>query len=834
MKIKQWIYTTSCWNIRGQSGWNTFSYSHGLTNAEVDELEHKCQIPGNLESEYFPVFETITLESGRKVICQTAAPGCSFYDGRPGATLTHAFIIDAGEEWPLPPVAYIGSSNFWQDLPEHLKQQALDYRDNGKGPDRPDYLPELDERELNPGEDYTMESMQHKLHEPETAAAVSAVLHELFLLEEEQYPLRYSCEASRSNSVLAALYYLAPSFLEGQGAASVYRTGGSITQYNFLRLTGTRDSNAHVRAESYRGEIHPLLRAARENLPAWHDFCKQCRLEDTSGFSALADLFYLIHGPKLSSVTAEVASAVLAVPEDVPGTAVKKKIGSALAATHEIELSGELFMLLSTRLLRLFNQTLYDFDEGEKTAWRTLIHTILAKAAALTSLGELEIAQAAGLCTLNPSLPKLWLSDKWLNNVFSACASPLQQLPLLRLTMHIAADAGDTGQLWLESTSTGRALVGRLAHSTSLWEVFTSETNTPNDIARLCVLWAQLCKAEPAAPEIQREIMDKCYRSLTDEQRCELQKLFLQRNMVHSAIQAFLSTQPDRLSFGALMSQEKLFSASPAYEEQLLLKALDGPGTQAYSLPEGYWLLRELKKYTAHKQLCSKLTDCLFGGLRFTALTRENILYMRELASSLRRIPLSAERERHLDFLASLHTMQEIAREQPESLADWLLRYALPALGAVSTASSLSAEEQKLYRPLFLRYALEQARDKTAFKLLMQTADWGWSQACFISACKEMIQTQASQEPFPALPAQLISLLAALVEAEDLYLLRCVLDSNGGLLFSGLSKSKASSILLKLKMSVGSHHDDAITLVKQSISKNHKSLMNKLLTKIFK
>lgn len=833
MKIKQWIYTTSCWNIRGQSGWNTFSYSHGLTSAEVDELERKCQIPGNLEDSYFPVYETLTLESGRKVICQTVALGGSFYDGRPGATLTHAFIIDAEEEWPLPAVSYIGSPSFWNDLPEHLKQQALNYRDNGVGPERPDYLPELDDWDLHPGELYTLESIQQKLFEPSIATSVSAVLNELFLLEEEQYPLRYSCDPSQSNIILAALYYLAPGILEAQSMASIYRTGGSITQYNFLRITGTRDSNAHVHAEMYTGEVHPLLLSARENLPAWYTFCKQCRLDTSSGVAALAELFYLVHGPELSIITSEEASAVLAVPEDVLSASIKKKIGQALASAHEIELDSELFMLLAIRLIRLFNQTLYEFDEEEKHVWRTLIRAILTKAATLTADGALLPTQAAELCTLNSSLSKLWLSDKWLDSIFSACSTTLQQIRLLWLTMQVATDTGDTMQSWLETTSTGRALVEQLAHSSAMWEEFTSITNTPDYVTQLCSLWSQICKAEPNAVEIQREVMNKSYCSLSDEQQRKLKKLYLQRNMVNSAVQVFLAIH-SQLGYGELMSEEELFFTSPEYEEELLQRVLHKLSKQAYTLPEGRWLLTKLEQHTHHKQLSLELTNCLFDGLRLTAITSENLLFIQELASLLRNVALSAERERFLNFLVSLSSLQKIAKERPSDLADWLRRHILPALGVTNTSTALSAKEQEEYRPLFLRFALEQARDKNTFKLLMQTADWGWSQACFISACKEMIQTQASQEPFCTLPAQIISLLAALAEAEDLYLLRCVLDNSGELLFSGLNKRKAAAMLIELKMSVGAYHSQAITLVEQAINKNHKSFIKKLLTTLFK
>ena len=57
--MKQWVYTTSCWNIRGRSGWNTFSYTQGLSDEDIEELEQKAYVDNTLDAEYFPVYSVI-------------------------------------------------------------------------------------------------------------------------------------------------------------------------------------------------------------------------------------------------------------------------------------------------------------------------------------------------------------------------------------------------------------------------------------------------------------------------------------------------------------------------------------------------------------------------------------------------------------------------------------------------------------------------------------------------------------------------------------------------------------------------------------------------------
>lgn len=828
MKIKQWIYTTSCWNIRKQSGWNTFSYSHGLPEEDIEELERKNQIPGNLQDEYFPVFEVLTLDSGRKAICQTMALGCSFYDGRPGATLTHAFIIEPDEEWPLPPVAYIGSESFWSDLPQHLKQQALDYRDKNEGPDRPDYLPELDSWELQSNVAFSLESIGQKLNDAEFATVVNAVFKELTLLSEDQLPLRFHSEASHYNSIVASLYYLAPKALSGKNLASIYHTGGSVMQYNFFTLVGTRDSNAHVDTDGMRVEndLHPVVSAARHDLKAWYDFCSLSPQFEPAMQANMAELFAILTIQGSDTLSEAEACTILAIPQDILGDEIVRRLGMTLAQRPSLHLSANTLDLLAQVFLKYFMQIHSILGAEEKLAWRKLVHILLHSAADMTARGEMSEDDMINICRTDESYVKLWLSEKWLNSLIDTYAGQDSLLPLLRVTMQLASISGDEEQDWL-SGAAGQRVISTLAENAELWQLYMQRTSDPTPA---CYLWLHLSRTSAGKSKLYHKAMLGFLQKLSDEGHGQARRIFLRNDAVEMAVhdaQIFMTGKP---LYATLAVMENELKTYPRYEQALIASLDSRLNDEPFSSREGVWLVNCAARMYAREDLQKLLMEALKKGLYFDTLSDDRLQFVHSINTVLSHLPWEPDARNLISFLSQLADLKKQVGK--DSLGAWLHRRLLPYFEEGSS-SRLSIKALSHYNEIFLRYALEHSDAMADYQELMHPK-WGWSQACFISACHDVILEQASHMPHANLFTRFKSLLCALVCEDDLHLLRCVLDCCGRELFADLSSKKAQLFLTELKVFAGPGHAEHVSLVEHSIRENHRSIFRKVITTLFK
>ncbi|MDR0537650.1 MAG: hypothetical protein LBH04_06380 [Tannerellaceae bacterium] len=125
MKILQSIYTSCRIGQSGNSGFQFYSYSDGLTDEELLEIGRigNYIAPSNLPSNptqaeietLFPVsFSYFRLNSGRVGVIQSVAL-TQDYSGRPGNFLAHAFVLESGE-FPFLPVMLYKSTSFKTDL----------------------------------------------------------------------------------------------------------------------------------------------------------------------------------------------------------------------------------------------------------------------------------------------------------------------------------------------------------------------------------------------------------------------------------------------------------------------------------------------------------------------------------------------------------------------------------------------------------------------------------------------------------------------------------------------------------------------------------------------
>jgi hypothetical protein len=125
MKILQSIYTSCRIGQSGNAGFQFYSYSDGLADEELLEIEKigNYIAPHNLPSNpareeivtLFPVsFSYFRLKSGRVGIIQSVALTRD-YSGRPGNFLAHALVLESGE-FPFLPVLLYKSNSFKTDL----------------------------------------------------------------------------------------------------------------------------------------------------------------------------------------------------------------------------------------------------------------------------------------------------------------------------------------------------------------------------------------------------------------------------------------------------------------------------------------------------------------------------------------------------------------------------------------------------------------------------------------------------------------------------------------------------------------------------------------------
>ena len=209
MLVYQWVYTYSCWNRkkdgeRSIRGFNTFSYSKGLTPAEIAELERRCsynppfglpaQPNSNEIAALFPIsFHSFTLASGRKVLVRSNYIGKGFYDGRWGSFISHGLILDSGD-WPHYSMEYFDADVFWRDLPEEIKAKALTVDPAGPNSIEPELLPTLSEKEVCPTSNFSPEKVRQYSEQNIGKNQLAFLIDKLMTTPSAQKPLVISTQ----------------------------------------------------------------------------------------------------------------------------------------------------------------------------------------------------------------------------------------------------------------------------------------------------------------------------------------------------------------------------------------------------------------------------------------------------------------------------------------------------------------------------------------------------------------------------------------------------------------------------------------------------------------
>ncbi|MBW9159304.1 GAP1-N2 domain-containing protein [Clostridium tagluense] len=125
MKIQQLYYTSCRKGISSGMGFQTYSLSEGITEAERKEIESYCMYipPSNLPSQptkdeidiFFPTaFSYFILENGKQAVCQAKYTGKD-YSGRFGNYFCHVLLFEKGE-MTFHPIQIYGSEVFKKQL----------------------------------------------------------------------------------------------------------------------------------------------------------------------------------------------------------------------------------------------------------------------------------------------------------------------------------------------------------------------------------------------------------------------------------------------------------------------------------------------------------------------------------------------------------------------------------------------------------------------------------------------------------------------------------------------------------------------------------------------
>lgn len=582
--MKQWIYTTSCWNIRGQSGWNTFSHSRSLDSADISELEKKCQVPSNIGPEYFPIFEVLTLSSGRQVICQTSLQGNSFYDGRPGATITHGFIIEPDEHWPLSPASYFGSPAFLRDLPDEVKKQALYYRDHPAEKVPPEYLAEVPVDALPPGNQYCEEALIQTLQEPETRAAVNAVLTRFLQAEKDEMPLKYRCAPSQYATIMAALYHIVPQIMRGLNTSTLFRTAGSSFQYSFLHVVGTRDSNASVCADGVSEcPENSLLKTALLNLSEWKAFVESNRPtpENADSFCVVFQ-FLADKSPVLDN---HLLQALIVLPNDVVAPETECKIGEHLARAAWPTLSSGELLLLAERMMKSYPIQVPLFSNQMKFAWQNVIFKLLRYMTDCLVSGEISADDMSSILAIHPNYKIIWMQDSSLLHRIET-VSPSSVLNVVELLSIVAPDLE-----WLNARL-GKIIIEKCASGPILWGKFLRAIH---DTRALLFAWRCVCNEMSDRKEALMPPTLEYIKSLPDQDHHDLLMELLKAQSYSLLAADILQSGDEGTSvLSKLMRFSDVVVREPRFAAYIVDAAWDSIKSHEYSSSEGWWLFRAI------------------------------------------------------------------------------------------------------------------------------------------------------------------------------------------------------------------------------------------------
>ncbi len=527
--MKQWIYTTSCWNITGSMGWSTFSYTAGLEPYEVAELEEKVSIyevpQSHVMGGKMPLFYSLTLDSGRKAICQISDLGESFYDGRSGASIAHALIIEPHEHWPLSPIAYFGAELFWRDLPEELKQQALNASSRrDEQPDPPDYLPELALEDLHPGPTHHINAIGEMLRDEKFSSELSTLYkHMAMAIREDALPLRIRGAAEQLSYYIAALNYLMPHDLENRPFVTCIDSSGGVSHYNSFDLVGTvTNADVDVEYDSDGEPISPIIAAARLDLALWAQYAPRaaelddsCRDYDTSYI--VAQMTHSLQGlsdDQLLDFMRSTATRGDGTDRDL--------IWSEYASNDERRLDAESFALLIDLLIAPSFSS-----EGEAH-----LPTLLKISLAALDKGQIDYGQwCRGMDALRAAGRELEESLFALSRPAYALCPPARVRLLVAL--YLSAFAQRDFNEMLREWDLSRELQSLSSHAES-WQWIVSKLCTAGELSRI---WLAQISYAGENHDIVAPLMYQALRQLTPNALMELRVALLN----HGALKELLS-----------------------------------------------------------------------------------------------------------------------------------------------------------------------------------------------------------------------------------------------------------------------------------------------------
>ena len=178
MKVLQSYYTSCRVGQSGASGFQFYSFSDGLTNEELLEIEKigNYMAPLNLPSNptieeiisLFPIsFNYFKLKSGRVGVLQSV-PLSQDFSGRPGNFFSHAFILES-DNFPFFPILLYESNSFRKNLND----------DEWNTENVPSKLPILEIETLENNPNFNLNSIQHFLSINENEYLYSQILNSI-------------------------------------------------------------------------------------------------------------------------------------------------------------------------------------------------------------------------------------------------------------------------------------------------------------------------------------------------------------------------------------------------------------------------------------------------------------------------------------------------------------------------------------------------------------------------------------------------------------------------------------------------------------------------------
>jgi len=221
MKVLQAYYTSCRVGQSGASGFQYYSYSEGLTDEDLLELEKigNYIAPMNLPSDptqediemLFPVsLNYFKLRSGKTGVLQSVAL-TQDYSGRPGNFLSHALILESGE-FPFHPIRLYKSNSFATNLTD--EQWSVEHV--------PAKLPTLDISELELNNNISIDAIQEFLSENGNEDLFTQILNSVIENKESERRIVVVDEFNNIPLWIAAITFSFPVNLSKEITFSTY------------------------------------------------------------------------------------------------------------------------------------------------------------------------------------------------------------------------------------------------------------------------------------------------------------------------------------------------------------------------------------------------------------------------------------------------------------------------------------------------------------------------------------------------------------------------------------------------------------------------------------